>query len=98
MALVRILRNAPTSVSPCTATTISGGTVEVQGDLAFNVSTIITLSDASIYTQAGYYVLFTYTGTLTGFSNLSVATTIAGRSVVSVTDCSSNKNIIVRLS
>jgi hypothetical protein len=98
MPVIRILNNTPLGDNACTATTISGGTVEVEGDLAFDVPTTITLSNASIYNQAGYYVLFTYTGTLTGFSNLSVTTTVAGRSVVSVTDCSSNKNIVVRLS
>ena len=96
MPVIRILNNHQVD-NPCSAITISGGTVEVQGDLAFNVPIPITLSNASIYASAGYYVLFTYTGTLTGFSNLSVTTTVAGRSVASVTSCPSNKNIIVKL-
>lgn len=49
----------------------TGVTVNVTGNLTFSVPTTITLSNTE-FKNSGIYTLFTYTGTLTGYSNLAV--------------------------
>lgn len=51
--------------------TQTGVTVNVTGDLTFSVPTTITLSSTE-FKNPGIYTLFTYTGTLTGYSNLTI--------------------------
>ncbi len=69
--------------------------INVNGDLSFNNSTNIELSSAS-FTKAGTYIVITYTGTLTGFNNLTV-TPPAGLTVQEIINASDNKAIKVRL-
>lgn len=69
--------------------------MNVNGDLSFNNSTNIELSSAN-FTKAGTYIVITYTGTLTGFSNLTV-TPPAGLTVQEIINASDNKAIKVRL-
>lgn len=69
--------------------------LSVDGNLSFNNSTNIELSP-TYFTIPGTYTIITYTGSLFGFSNLSV-TPPAGLSVAEIIDASSNKAIKVRL-
>ena len=69
--------------------------MNITGDLSFNNSTNIELSSNS-FTKAGTYTIITYTGTLTGFANLTV-TPPSGLTVNEIINASDNKAIKVRL-
>jgi fibronectin-binding autotransporter adhesin len=77
--------------------TIFRGTVEVAGDLVFNSATTIQLINATTYNAAGTYLLFRYTGTCTNYTNLSVSTSVAGRSVLYTRHDAGSKCIYVTL-
>lgn len=69
--------------------------LSINGNLAFNNATNIELSSTS-FTRPGTYVIITYTGTLSGFANLTV-TPPAGLTVSELINASDNKAIKVRL-
>lgn len=90
MALVKIIKIYEAGAR-------SVGTVVVTGDLTFGVGSQVILSNSNIWGLAGQYVLFTYTGACTTFSNLTVTTTVTSRSVSSLQHDTANKRIIVTL-
>lgn len=69
--------------------------MNVNGDLSFNSITNIELSSTN-FSKAGTYVIITYTGTLTGFANLTI-TPPASLTVNEIINDSGNKAIKVRL-
>lgn len=71
----------------------TNGVQSVTGDISFLSATAITL-DASIYTTNATYVLFTYTGSVTGLNNVTV-THSGGKTVSNLRDDSVNKKILV---
>lgn len=69
--------------------------LSVNGDLSFNNTTNIVLNSDD-FTRAGTYIIIKYTGTLSGFNNITV-TPPNGLTVSEIINASDNKVIKVRL-